>query len=119
MALADPQSVTIGSAFSLPRTTTDKSSAVYTSSDSSASLFVSHTLAKGRRRSYVQIKRRKISTDVLTDVKSFISAGVSVVIDRPEVGFTEAELIELVAGITGWLTAGTNANTKKVLGLES
>ncbi len=119
MALADPQSVTLGSAVTLPRTITDKMSAQYTSADGTTQLLVSHQIVKGRRRSLVKIGRKKVSTDVLTDVKSEITAGISVSIDRPAVGFTEAELLELLSGFNTWGSASTNANFKKVLGIES
>lgn len=119
MALADPQSVTLGSAVSLPRTTTGNTSAEYTSADGAASLLVSHQVVKGRRRSLIKVTRKKVSTDPLTDVKSEIGAVINISIDRPGVGFTEGELIELATGAFTWNTASTNANLKKVLGLES
>lgn len=49
MALADPQSITVGSAVSLPRTLTDRTSAEYTSADGTISLLVSHQVTKGRQ----------------------------------------------------------------------
>lgn len=119
MALADPQSVTIGSAVIMPRVKTGEQSASYAAADGTSDLMVSHQVAKGRRRSLIKVSRRKVSTDILTDVKSEIGAVINISIDRPSVGFTEAELIELVAGAFGWGTASTNANLKKVLGLES
>jgi len=119
MALADPQSITIGSAVSLPRTVTDNTAATYTSADGTISLLVSHQVKGGRRRTLVKAGRKKVSTDALTDVKSEIGSVINISIDRPNVGFTEAELIELVTGATTWMTASTNANLKKVLGLES
>jgi hypothetical protein len=119
VALADPQTMTVGTAQTLPRTNTGSTSAEYVNADGSVSLLVSHQVAKGRRRSLVKGTRKKVSTDVLTDVKSEIGAVVNISIDRPNVGFTEAELIELVSGELTWLTASTNANLKKVLGLES
>lgn len=119
MALADPQSITIGSAVSLPRTLTGSTQAEYTNADGSIGLLVSHQVKNGRRRTLVKANRKKVSTDPLTDVKSEIGSVINISIDRPNVGFTEAELIELVTGATTWMTAGTNANLKKVLGLES
>lgn len=119
MALADPQTMTVGTAVTLPRTTTGVTQAEYTAADGTLKLLVSHQQTKGRRRSLVKANRAKVSTNVLTDVKSEITAGINISIDRPAVGFTETELIELITGAFTWLTAGTNANMKKVLGLES
>jgi hypothetical protein len=119
MAFTDPQSVTLGSAVSLPRIKTGPLDAEYVSADGATRLLISHQVAKGRRRTLIKVTRSKISTDVLTDVKSQISASINVTYDRPEVGFTEAELLELVTGVSTWQTASTNANAKKALGLES
>lgn len=119
MALADPQTITVGSAVTLPRTVTGNTDAQYTSADGTISLLVSHQVKGGRRRTLVKGGRKKVSTDPLTDMKSEIGAVINISIDRPNVGFTEAELIELVTGVFTWNTAGTNANLKKVLGLES
>lgn len=119
MALTDPQTMTVGSAVTLPRIRTGNTDAEYVSSDGVVSLLVSHQNGKGRRRSLAKAGRKKVSTDPLTDVKSEIGAVINISIDRPSVGFTEAELIELVTGAFTWMTASTNANLKKVLGLES
>jgi hypothetical protein len=118
MALSDPQSVTIGSAISLPRIVTDDMSATYRAADGNADLFITHTSGKNRR-SVVRINRRKVAADPLTAVNTYANATATLTITRPEVGFTEAELVELITGLTTWLTAGTNANAKKILGLES
>jgi hypothetical protein len=119
MALADPQSITVGSAVTLPRIVTGEKSAQYANADGTIELLVSHQVVRGRRRTLVKAGRKKVSTDPLTDVKSELGAVINISIDRPAVGFTEAELIELCTGAFGWNTAGTNANLKKVLGLES
>jgi hypothetical protein len=119
VALADPQSITLSAANSLPRTLTGPQSAEYTNSDGTVSLLVSHQLVKGRRRSLVRIQRKKVTTDPLTDIKSEIGAVINISIDRPGAGFTETELVELFTGANTWLSAGTNANAKKVLGMES
>lgn len=119
MALADPQSVTIGSAVSLARVLTGEQNATYLSADGTKSLTVSHRITRGRRTTLVRIGSKKISTDVLTDTKSEIEAVMNITFNRPNVGFAEAELIELATGGTTWLSAGTFANTKRVLALES
>ncbi len=123
MAFSDPQSVTLGSAISLPRITTGANNADYKSADGGTTLSILHSRytrrGEARIKSLVKVTRRKISTDVLTDLKSYIEAPINITIDRPEVGFTEAELLELVTGSSTWLTASTNANAKKILATES
>lgn len=119
MALADPQSVTTDVAYTLPRIKTGDTSAEYATSDGTKSLLVSHQVVRGRRRSLIKVQTKKVSTDPLTDVKSEIGAVVNISIDRPSVGFTETELLQLVKGAFTWGTASTDANLKKTLGLES
>ena len=61
MALTDPQSVTLGSAISLPRITTGPNSAEYKSADGMATMFISHSrfVRRGERRirSLVRVER--------------------------------------------------------------
>jgi len=116
----DPQSATIGSAVSLPRLTLDNFVGYFASSDGIFDLRLSHFFPKGRKRSVTKMSRKKISTNPLSDLKSEESCGITITIDRPSSNsFTEAELIELITGQFTWLTASTNANLKKLLGLES
>jgi len=120
MAFADPQSVTLGSAISMPRITLDNLSGTFAPADSTSELAIRHYLPGNRKRSVVKISRKKISTSPLTDLKSEESASITITIDRPKSNaFTEAELIELATGFNTWFSAGTNANLKKLLGLES
>jgi hypothetical protein len=118
LALSDPQTVTIGSAQTLARILTGSQEATYADPTGMFTLRVTHLVTKTRKRSLVQVLRKKISTDALTDLKSEVSAWLSITFDRPLAGFTEAELLEL-EGVFTWLTASTNANAKKVLALES
>jgi len=119
MALADPQSVTVaGTTSPLPRTGIDRNSADYTSSDGTLKFSVSHQYGR-RNRSIIRIDTNKISPDPLTDVKQKISASAYVLVDRPAVGFTNADMSALVTGLTTWLTATSGANLTKVLGGES
>ncbi len=118
MALSDPQTVTIGSAQTLARILTGSQDATYMDTTGTYALRVSHQVTNPRKRSLVQVLRKKISTDALTDLKSEVSAWLNITFDRPLAGFTEAELLEL-EGVFTWLTASTNAVAKKVLALES
>lgn len=120
MALADPQSVTIGSAITMPRTGTGMGTGVFGSADGNVKLSVSHQIAKsGRVRRTVRIDHRKVAADPLNTAQNLkYSASVYVVIDLPEVGYSVANLTDIVSGLATWLTTGTNANTIKVLGAE-
>lgn len=120
MALSDPQTVTIGSAQTLPRVLTDVSAATYQSADGIFAMKVSHQVTRTRKRSLVEVSRKKIAADpLITTLNNELSAVMRIVIDRPLVGFTEAELIELNTGMAAWLSASTNTILKKVLALES
>ena len=119
MALADPQSVTIGSAQTLARVLTNPQDAVYQSADGVYFLKVKHQVTKSRKNSLISLGRKKVTTDPLTDIKTEIAATVNTTISRPLAGFTEAELLELLTGSNGWGSAATNALWKKVIGLES
>jgi len=120
MALADPQSIQFGAAAAilLPRVTTLPNGSVYSSADGTVDVTVSQS-AKGRKRTLFKSSRKKISTNVLNDLKSEIGASVNISIDRPGVGFSETELLEHVKATFTMLTASTDANLKKILGMES
>lgn len=120
MAFSDPQSLTInGVATSLPRTLVDAGLSEYQTADGTVKFSVAHT--NGNRRSHrVRVDSQKTAADPFTTgVNRAYSASVSLVINEPAIGFTDAELTYLVAALATWLTASTNANTLKVLGGES
>lgn len=117
--LADPQSVTIsGTTNSLPAVSRNGYVSEYSLPDSSLKLKVSHSFGS-RVRSQVAINTNKITTDPLSNANMSVGASVYIVVDRPAAGFTQAELVAVIAGLSGWLTASTNANANKVVGLES
>jgi len=120
MALSDPQSVTIGTAQSLPRTGTGVGVGTFASADGNIQLQISHQYAKnGRIRRTVRINHRKVAADPLNTAQNLkYSASVYLVVDQPEVGYSVANLTDIVSGLATWLTATTNANTIKVLGAE-
>lgn len=117
--LSDPQSVTIGgTANSMPAVSRAGYVSEYSLPDSTLKLKVSHSFGK-RTRSQVAIVSNKVTTDPLSDANISVSATVYMVIDRPPAGFTTAETVAIIAGLSTWLTASTNANATKVVGLES
>lgn len=121
MALADPQSVTIGSALSLPRTSSGLNLGAFTKDDGNAKLEISHQFTpRARVRRTVRLTHRKIAADPLVAAQNLqYSATAYVVFDVPLVGYTVAEATQVGTGLTTWLTASTNANLIKVLGGES
>lgn len=122
MALADPQSVTIGTvpgAVSLPRTGLDRNDGYFSSSDGTAKLKVQHTYGK-RNRHTVRLDFQKTAADPLVSGSNAVySMSAILSVDVPPSGFTIAEQKDVAVALMGFLTASTNAATTKVLGGES
>lgn len=112
----DPQSVTVNAvAQSLPTIKREEFSSTYRKDDASYTLVVSHAEGKRNRR-VVRLENRKIAADPLTSDNVEYSMSTYLVIDAPPVGYTNAELKDIVLGLTAWLSS---ANVLKVLGGES
>lgn len=119
MAYADPQSVTIGSALSLARTGQGIDSGTFTKDDGTAQLLISHSNGR-RRRHTARVNFSKVVADPLvTGTNLRVSASAYIVLDVPINGFTVAEQVQIITGLTTWLTASTNANATKLVGGES
>jgi hypothetical protein len=116
----DPQSVTIGSAQSLARTGISGNTGTFQKDDQTVALGIAHSKSKANRlRSTARVDYSKIVADPLvTGTNLRLSASVYIVIDRPINGFTIAEQVQLITGLTTWLTASTNANATKLSGSE-
>lgn len=122
MALADPQSVTIGgTAISLPRVSSSGSTSVYQSADGNTKLTV--TSSTGRRfRRTARLDHKKIAGDPLVPAtNTTFSMSAFLTYDVPPVGYTVAQQKEVGDGLTAWLNTGTGTanTTTKVLGGES
>jgi len=117
---SDPQSVTIGTAQTLARTGISGNAGSFTKDDGTAALQISHSQSKSnRKRSTARVDFSKIVADPLvTGTNLRLSASAYIVIDRPVNGFTVAEVVQLITGLTTWLTASTNANATKLGGGE-
>lgn len=122
MALADPQSVTIGTApgaVSLPRTGLDMTEGAFMSSDANTKFAVSHQYNK-RKRHLVRLDFQKIAADPLVSSTNVIyGMSAYIVIDVPLTGFTVSEQKDVVGALAGYITAGSYANIIKILGGES
>lgn len=124
MAFADPQSVTIsGSAVSLPNVERAGRRALYTSSDQTVSMTLSHVpqKSKGREktRTLAQLTKSKIVTDPISTDNVTEDLKISFILERPNYGFSEAEILALSNALCTWLTANSSANVSKLAGQES
>jgi hypothetical protein len=115
---ADPQSVTVNAvAQSMARISSKDTSSIYSKSDQTFKLTVSHTPSKDRVRSMARIDQRAVVTNPLDSTQSdYDTLSVYTVIDRPNYGFTTAQIEQLVTGFQAWLTTG---NVDKLIGMES
>lgn len=113
----DPQTVTVNAvAKVMPRVLIDGLSSTYQLADETFKLKISHQKSNKRVRSMVRIDQRAIVADPLTAENDYETLGFYVVVDRPEVGFTSAQVEQIAAGLMAWLTAPTIA---KLVGQES
>jgi hypothetical protein len=120
MAFADPQSTTLNAvAISLPRTGTGPGTGEFTSADGNVLMTVRHNRGK-RISSSIQLRQSKIVTDPLrpADYKP-VFASVTLTVNKPLQGFSAVETLDLVNSLLANLAAGTDANKKKLLGLEN
>lgn len=120
MALSDPQTVTVNAvAKTLARVSSGDFSGAFTSTADGLVLRVSHTQAK-RNRSTVRLEISKISADPLVpSTNRPYSMTVYAVIDTPPQGFSTTEITNNVKALVDWFTAGTYAQTNKIVNRES
>nr|UJQ85318.1 MAG: hypothetical protein 2 [Leviviridae sp.] len=120
MALTDPQSVTIsGTAVSLPRISVGENSARYRSADGSVDMEISHTY--GRRETHrIRLHHNKVSADPMSpSLNRPFDESVTLVINRPDVGYSAAETKALADSLLAALSASSGALITKLLGGES
>lgn len=102
--LTDPQTVTVNAvAKVMPRIKTDGLSSIYSLSDETFKLTISHQKSNKRVRSMARIDQLAIVPDPLTSVNDYETLSFYVVVDRPEVGFSSTQVEQLVAGLKTWL----------------
>lgn len=120
MAFADPQSVTINAvANSLPRTSSGVNAGIFTKDDGAVKLTVSHSYGKRVRRT-IRIDHKKISADPLQpSTNTQYSMSTYIVADVPVTGYTNAEIKQIIDGLTGYLTASSGARVTQLLGGEN
>lgn len=120
MAFSDPQSITInGAASSLLRTSSGDNTGAFTKDDGNIKLSVSHQYGKRTRRT-IRLDHRKVAADPLVAAQNLnYSMSVYVVVDVPPVGYSPAEVKQIMDGLLGNLEAASAANEVKFLGGES
>lgn len=122
--LTDPLSVTLnavitpsgGTAKSLPRIRTDGYASEYQSSDGLYAAKITHTRGD-RVRSEFRLDFFTTYADPTTGLTKNVSASAYVVVNRPQAGFTNTQLKDILFGVCAY--AGVTANADKILALES
>lgn len=113
----DPQVVTVNSvAQSMPRVQSSGTSAVYKKADETFKLSISHQTSAQRIRSMARIDQRAIVADPLSAENDYQTLSFYFVIDRPNYGFTQTQVDQLIAGLKTWLDTTASG---KLFGQES
>jgi len=121
MSLADPQSITIGSAISLARVSDDGFKSQYFSADRLVRETVSSqytTGSAGRTKTLVRVDKDVVAVDPISALNKSLTGSVYVVLDFPLIGYSTADKIAMFTGLSTQLTASTNAVLTKVIQLE-
>lgn len=120
MAFTDPQSVTIsGTAVSHPRVITGTTVGRFVSADANSELTVDPRGTAKRRRNVARLYEKSTAVDPITGLTGQVQDMVSFTIDRPLSGVTDAVIEAHASALIAWLTAGTNANLKKLIAGEN
>ena len=118
--LADPQSVTINAvANPLPNVGRGVNTSTYQKDDGTVRLAISHQYGKRTRRT-ARLDFSKIVADPLVPTQNQkVSMSTYLVIDHPVTGLTNAEIKQVVDGLTAYLTATSGTVVTKMVGGES
>jgi tRNA C32,U32 (ribose-2'-O)-methylase TrmJ len=120
VSLADPQKIKIGATeHECPRVVFGNRESEYSNAESDVDFTVA-TSEKKRKRHVARVDYRKISADpLITGQNIEHTASVTLVVDRPLSGLTNAEIKQVVDGLITNLTASSSANITKMLAGES
>lgn len=120
MAFTDPQSVTIsGTPVSLPRILTGTAVGNFRSADGNTELTLDPRGTAKRRRNVARLYVKKNVTDPITGLVSVQGYMISITVDRPLTGITDADAEALATALFTWATASTNSNLKKLIAGEN
>lgn len=121
MALSDPQTITINEVETkLPRVTTGNFSSTYESSDGNTILKLSTAENGKRKRQVVRVDIKKITEDPFIPAQNReVSMSTYIVTDRPLVGFSNKEALDILVGLLTLSTGSEDNLLVKLLGGES
>jgi hypothetical protein len=120
MAFNDPQSITVGGTpVSLPRILTGSAVGDFRSADGNIELTLDPRGTAKRRRNVARLYTKKNVTDPITGLVSVQGFMISITVDRPLTGITDADVEASYVALSSWSTASTNANFKKLAAGEN
>lgn len=115
--LADPQIITINTVpYTLNRVTTGDLRGIYQDATSEHKLTISHQFNKKRVRRMARLDLKAIVADPLTAENDYETLGIYVVVDEPEVGFSDTAIADIIAGFFAWYNSAMAA---KILSSQS
>lgn len=120
MAFSDPISITIdGTAYTLPRTSTQGNKGRYSTSDGLIAVTADHQYGS-RYRHVIRIDHSKITSDPFIPAQN-AKTGMNayLITDYAPQGYTNTEVQKVTQGFLTWLTSSSYANYVKLLGGES
>lgn len=120
MAFADPQTIKVsGVEKTLPRVNTGNFSSTYLTSDGLYKLTISTQEGKRKRHVY-RVDASKVTADPYIPADNVsVSMSAYIVVDRPLVGYTNAEALAVVVGLLEAAVASEDSDIVKLLGSES
>jgi hypothetical protein len=120
MSFADPQTIKIGgSTISLPRVETGNLTSSYLSEDGLTRVTIS-SLEKKRKRHTFRVDVTKVTSDPFIPTQNTeVSMSAYLVVDRPIVGYTNAQALEVVTGLVEALSASSYGAVKQLLAFQS
>jgi hypothetical protein len=121
MAYIDPQAITVDAVpYSRPRVITGTTVGKFVAADATRELTIDPRGSAKRRRNVARFFTKRIALDPLgSGLSTQVQSMVSVTIDRPNSGTTDADIEKDLLGLIAWLTANTNANLKKFVAGEN
>lgn len=115
---AEPQTITINAGSrSAARVLTGTEVGRFIAPERDVVIEIAHN-TKNRIRSVVKLQEKKFSDDPST-APAVLDQTVSLTINKPQAGFSEAETLVAVKGFIAWLGASSDANLKKFIGGEN
>lgn len=115
--LSDPQTITINAVpTTLNRIVSGELRGVFADATNELKLTISHQSSKGRVRRMVRLDKQAIVADPLTAVNDYETLGVYLVVDEPEVGFSDTDIANVIAGFFAWYNSAMAA---KILSNQS